>query len=528
MEDYVLSQGSRREKILRHFGAENEISEKNTAKHKSPPQKTGNEKIPAKPTVNNADSTPAQHRTTPDAPGGETETSDIYAQLRALRTRFSRLECRPVKQVLSDDVLYKICEVLPKDEAELLGIKGMGLIKLEKYGGKILETIADCLKKPPINPNPEKISVVGRENTAESIAESAAPDGGVVLQKENDVANITQSTTPDGGKVVLQKENDVANITQSATPDGGGVVLQKENDVVNITQSATPEGGGVVLQKENDVVNITQSAVPGGGKVVLQKENDVANITQSATPDGGKVVLQKENDVANITQSATSGGNNVLQKENAATARLTAFTPQHIIEIDPALFRKLKGVREQIAETEKVFPFKILRDFALRDMCVRAETLTKAAILNSYDTGSPRFSKHIERFYGIIQRHLNDGNFIPPKDTGKDLLTVVYERAGRLKPISKSMTFAQFCDNIMEQLSIHGPTRPLYMETERLLTENGICCYNKKFMLDMTHEIPGFERCSGINRQGQDYVHIKLAEKGQEEIIHLMRGGNTG
>jgi len=65
----------------------------------------------------------------------------LAIQLRDLRTSIYEAENIPAFQVFTQETLYELCEVLPRNSKELLKVKGMGKIRVAKYGEEILEVI---------------------------------------------------------------------------------------------------------------------------------------------------------------------------------------------------------------------------------------------------------------------------------------------------------------------------------------------------------------------------------------------------
>lgn len=67
---------------------------------------------------------------------------DLFEQLRALRTELATQEGIPPFMVLHDAALRSMCELLPQTEAEMQQVKGMGAVKMEKYGEQFLTIVA--------------------------------------------------------------------------------------------------------------------------------------------------------------------------------------------------------------------------------------------------------------------------------------------------------------------------------------------------------------------------------------------------
>jgi len=70
---------------------------------------------------------------------------------------------------------------------------------------------------------------------------------------------------------------------------------------------------------------------------------------------------------------------------------------------DPALFDKLKKLRSELAKYERVPPFMIFSDAALRDMCLK-KPATAEAFLNVAGVGRVKARKYGERFTSLIAR----------------------------------------------------------------------------------------------------------------------------
>ncbi|MEZ2121468.1 MULTISPECIES: ATP-dependent DNA helicase UvrD2 [unclassified Corynebacterium] len=74
-----------------------------------------------------------------DCPGGADD--ELFEQLRAWRAETAREEQVPAYIVFSDATLMAIAEAMPTDERELLGVSGVGPVKVDKYGGQVLGII---------------------------------------------------------------------------------------------------------------------------------------------------------------------------------------------------------------------------------------------------------------------------------------------------------------------------------------------------------------------------------------------------
>ena len=66
----------------------------------------------------------------------------LFEQLRALRREIAHDEGVPPYVVFSDATLREMARLRPRDEAELLDVKGVGEKKLARYGKRFLAAIA--------------------------------------------------------------------------------------------------------------------------------------------------------------------------------------------------------------------------------------------------------------------------------------------------------------------------------------------------------------------------------------------------
>ena len=78
-----------------------------------------------------------------DCPGGADD--GIFEQLRAWRAETAREDQVPAYIVFSDATLMAIAEAMPADERELLGVSGVGPVKVDKYGDRVLAIINGTL-----------------------------------------------------------------------------------------------------------------------------------------------------------------------------------------------------------------------------------------------------------------------------------------------------------------------------------------------------------------------------------------------
>lgn len=85
-------------------------------------------------------------RTVRISEGGLTDDAvdqGLLSQLKELRKRLSDKERVPPFAIFHDATLHELCARLPQDEGDMLEIKGVGRVKLEKYGKSFLQCIRE-------------------------------------------------------------------------------------------------------------------------------------------------------------------------------------------------------------------------------------------------------------------------------------------------------------------------------------------------------------------------------------------------
>uniref|UniRef100_UPI0040483A75 helix-turn-helix domain-containing protein n=1 Tax=Polaribacter sp. TaxID=1920175 RepID=UPI0040483A75 len=74
----------------------------------------------------------------------------LALNLRELRDSIAKSENIPHFQIFTQETLYTLCDSLPKNEKDLLKVKGMGKIRVQKYGEEILACIKEYLDTQPL------------------------------------------------------------------------------------------------------------------------------------------------------------------------------------------------------------------------------------------------------------------------------------------------------------------------------------------------------------------------------------------
>ncbi len=80
---------------------------------------------------------------------GDLSSTDrgLFEKLRAVRKKFAEEQEVPPFVIFSDKTLHEMCRYLPKTEAEMRQISGVGDVKLERYGREFIEEIRSYGKK---------------------------------------------------------------------------------------------------------------------------------------------------------------------------------------------------------------------------------------------------------------------------------------------------------------------------------------------------------------------------------------------
>ncbi len=76
-----------------------------------------------------------------------TDNVILFEQLRELRNEIANRNDLAHFQIFTQNALYEMCEILPTNEIELKTIKGMGKVRVEKYGTAILKVIQNYCDK---------------------------------------------------------------------------------------------------------------------------------------------------------------------------------------------------------------------------------------------------------------------------------------------------------------------------------------------------------------------------------------------
>ena len=87
----------------------------------------------------------ARRRDAPDSTPGQPLDPDLslFDRLRALRKEIARERGVPPYVVFSDATLLEMASTKPRTDAQMLGISGVGPMKLQHYGERFLKALSE-------------------------------------------------------------------------------------------------------------------------------------------------------------------------------------------------------------------------------------------------------------------------------------------------------------------------------------------------------------------------------------------------
>ncbi|MDR1690181.1 MAG: HRDC domain-containing protein [Clostridiales bacterium] len=92
-------------------------------------------------------------------------SEDLFAKLKDVRLKIAREARVPAFVIFSDATLVDMCQKHPQNESEMLGVSGVGQVKLEKYGAAFLQVL--CSEVPNTNEKqPEYSSELFKQEVA--------------------------------------------------------------------------------------------------------------------------------------------------------------------------------------------------------------------------------------------------------------------------------------------------------------------------------------------------------------------------
>ncbi len=184
----------------------------------------------------NRESGPAQDSEEPERESG-VEPDPLRDQLRALRTQWARDANLPAFRIFSNETIEGIVLTRPRSPAELARIKGLGPMKLEKYGAGLLEAVrsasdevvssfADDEKAPA---SPKIAARPGHEPEKEKPTSSVLEEGGPDLDESPSGRPSASRSAGSNGTIGRQPIADNSTIEPAAPrPETGAYVSTEE------------------------------------------------------------------------------------------------------------------------------------------------------------------------------------------------------------------------------------------------------------------------------------------------------------
>ncbi|MCT4699376.1 helix-turn-helix domain-containing protein [Tenacibaculum haliotis] len=150
----------------------------------------------------------------------------LALSLRDLRDEIHKKNKIPHFQIFTQKTLYAICDTLPKTAQQLLKVDGMGKIRVQKYGGRILDAVSSYCKEHGIKQEEQskKDKIPTREVTFKLFKEGvsakdiASKRGLTVNTIESHLASFIETGDIDVLELIpLKKYNKIVKAIESVT-----------------------------------------------------------------------------------------------------------------------------------------------------------------------------------------------------------------------------------------------------------------------------------------------------------------------
>lgn len=189
-----------------------------------------------------------------------------------------------------------------------------------------------------------------------------------------------------------------------------------DRDIVEITEEALKIFSCIVRMKQRFGLTITAKVLRGAndarirqfgfdqltthGALRQYKEKDILNMLNVLVADGYLRLSEGQYPVVSLTPRAM----NVLNGHEKVYQRMFVMKPSAVtaeLEGHEALFDRLRELRKQFAEREKVPPFTIFHDATLREMCQYLPQ-NEEEMLSIKGVGRIKFEKYGEAFLNCL------------------------------------------------------------------------------------------------------------------------------
>ena len=188
MIDYATGGGCLRGMILRYFGEKAPVrcehcsacSGKRYAQAEAAGEETPRRSAfdPGKPLGVPEIKLPQSKKKKAPAAQQEEQGDDLFSALRACRTRLAAERRVPAYIILADSALRDMARLQPTSLNEMLGVKGMGVMKASQYGDAFLQTLRAWKRQHPAAPRPGMVQTTAmrREAYREALMQGLTPE----------------------------------------------------------------------------------------------------------------------------------------------------------------------------------------------------------------------------------------------------------------------------------------------------------------------------------------------------------------
>ena len=121
---------------------------------------------------------PPPKKKKPAAAPQEEQGDDLFSALRACRTRLAAERRVPAYIILADSALRDMARLQPTSLNEMLGVKGMGVMKASQYGDAFLQTLRAWKAQHPAAPRPGMVQTTAmrREAYRDALMQGLTPE----------------------------------------------------------------------------------------------------------------------------------------------------------------------------------------------------------------------------------------------------------------------------------------------------------------------------------------------------------------
>lgn len=121
---------------------------------------------------------PPPKKKKPAAAQAEEQGDDLFSALRACRTRLAAERRVPAYIILADSALRDMARLQPTSLNEMLGVKGMGVMKASQYGDAFLQTLRAWKAQHPAAPRPGMVQTTAmrREAYRDALMQGLTPE----------------------------------------------------------------------------------------------------------------------------------------------------------------------------------------------------------------------------------------------------------------------------------------------------------------------------------------------------------------